>query len=330
MASINDVAKKAKVSKSTVSLVINKNGYVSEQTRERVEKAIEELGYTPSRLAQGLSKRHSGLVAVVVPDVAHPYFSTLVKSIEQRLAVREYMTIVCSAKENEATERWYVDMLNRKIVDGIITAGHTIDQEAYRDSGRPIVSVDRYISDSIPIVQADHEQAALLAGQLLCEAGCKRVAHFVGTPGIDVQSHRFNQALEEYLEKSGIEAVQVYVGHNAFRFSEYEQCARNFFESAEPVDAIVGVDALILACLQQAYERKIPVPEKLKMISYDGTYITRLHTPVITAIVQPIEEIGIRAADRIVERINGNENGGGKEVLPVFVQRGETCVKVPK
>lgn len=325
MASINDVAKLAKVSKSTVSLVINKTGYVSEETRSRVEAAIQELEYTPSRLAQGLSKNHSGLIAVVVPDVAHPYFSTLIRSIEQRLAQQEYMTILCSAKENEVTERWYVEMLNRKIVDGIITAGHTIDQEAYKKSERPIVSVDRYISDTIPIVQADHSQAARFASELLLRAGCQKVAHFVGLPDIDVQSHIFNKNLEEYLVKAGVKVTPIFINHNTFHFSEYIDQANRFFESQNQVDGIVGVDASILACFQRAVQQNISVPEKIKMVAYDGTYLTRMHTPIITSVVQPIEQIGECAADLIVRIIQGHTPEKKKYIFPVHIREGGTC-----
>ena len=308
-----------------MSLVINKSGYVSEATRERVEMAIKELDYTPSRLAQGLSRNHSGLIAVVVPNVAHPYFSVLVKSIEQKLAEQEYMTIVCSAKENEATERWYVEMLNRKIVDGIITAGHTIDQEAYRKSSRPIVSIDRYISDAIPIVQADHRGAATSACGLLVNAKCKKVAQFVGTPDIDVQSDMFNRYLEEMLTKEGVEVIPVPIGHNTFHISEYESCVERAFRSIQNVDGIVGVDATVLACYQQAVLRGIEVPAQLKLVAYDGTYLTKLHSPVITSVVQPIEKIGECAADVIVQIIRGNEPVKSKYVFPVSIQKGGTC-----
>lgn len=325
MASIRDVAKLAKVSKSTVSLVINNTGYVSEDTRARVEKAIAELEYKPSRIAQGLSTNRSGLIAVVVPDVAHPYFSTLVKSIEQKLAAQEYMTIVCSAKENESIEKWYLEMLNHKIVDGIITAGHTIDLDEYKKSSRPIVSIDRNISESIPIVQADHRAAASAACELLVNAKCRKVAQFVGTPDISVQSDLFNQCLAKMLLEKGIEVVPISIGYNTFHISEYEECVKKSFDIIKRVDALVGVDAVILASYKLAVHAGIQVPQQLKMIAYDGTYLTRLHTPVITSIVQPIEKIGECAAELIVQIIKGQPVQQKQYMLPVSVQSGETC-----
>ena len=324
LASINDVAKLAKVSKSTVSLVINNNGYVSDETREKVQKAIKELNYIPSRLAQGLSKNHSGLIAVVVPDAAHPYFSTLIKSIEQELASKEYMTIVCSAKQNEKNEQWYIEMLNRKIVDGIITAGHTIDQNAYKNSSRPIVSIDRYINDNIPIVRADHEKAAKLAADKLLSLGCKNIFHFSGTPNIDVQSDIFNDILHQTLTQAKVNVNSVYIGHNTFHISEYKKASDELFNRFSNIDAVVGVDAAIAFCLKKAYEKKISVPEKLKLLAYDGTYITKLHTPVIYAICQPIEQIGECAAQLIVKIINEEKLEKMQYILPVHFENGQT------
>lgn len=325
MSSINDVAKLAHVSKSTVSLVINRSGYVSEETRKKVEDAIEKLNYTPNRLAQGLSKKNSGQIAVVVPDVSHPYFSALVKSIEQQLARKEYMTIICSAKENEETERWYVEMLNRKIVDGIITAGHTIDMSAYKSSIGAIVSVDRYINEMIPIVMADHRQAAEMAAEMLIKAQCRRVAHFVGSSDIEVQSHSFNEKIDEIFHSKGVETVPFAIGYNSFNEDEYINSAKNLFDSGEIFDGVVGVDSSILACYREATARGISVPSELKLVSYDGTFITRLHTPVISSVIQPIGEIGKCAADLIVSQLAHKKLKKMKYVLPVSTQKGETC-----
>ena len=95
MASINDVAKKANVAKSTVSLVVNNSGYVSAKTRAKVEEAMRELNYVPSQLAKNLSSRRSNIVGIVMPDVMHPFFATFIKYAELKLFHYGYMTMVC-------------------------------------------------------------------------------------------------------------------------------------------------------------------------------------------------------------------------------------------
>lgn len=324
MASINDVAKLAKVSKSTVSLVINDTGYVSAETRARVEQAIKELNYIPSKLAQNFSKQNSGIVAVVVPDIEHPFFATLIKYIEKTLSKQQYMTLVCSAKGGEDTEKRFVDMLNRKMVDGIIMGGHTLDIDEYKKSSRPIVSIDRYINDEIPILHSDHLLAAELACEALVSAGCKCVVQFVGTKKVAIQSDNFNQACIRLLEEKGVKVELLHLRHNSFSVEEYEATAKRLFIEYPEVDGIIGVDLSVLACMQEAQKRNIEIPKDVKILAYDGTYLTRTNSPVITSIVQPIDKIGERAAEIVLDIINGKKIQEKNIVFPVTLQAGET------
>lgn len=324
MASINDVAKLAGVSKSTVSLVINDTGYVSNETRVKVESAIEKLNYIPSKLAQNFSRQNSGIIAVVVPDIEHPFFATLIKYIEKKLSKKQYMTMVCSAKGGEDTERRFVDMLNRKMVDGIIMAGHTIDIEEYRKSSRPIVSIDRYINDEIPILHSDYVQAATLACDKLVSAGCKCVIQFVGTKKVAIQSDNFNQICVKLLEEKGVRVELLHLRHNSFTVEEYETAAKRLFMEYPDVDGIIGVDLSVLACMQEIQRRNLSVPKDIKVLAYDGTYITRSNTPVITSIVQSVDKMGEKAAELVLALIDGEKLNEKNIVFPVHLQEGDS------
>ena len=105
MASIKDVAKRAQVAKSTVSLVVNQTGYVSDETRAKVEQAIQELNYTPSQLGRNLSKNRTNLIGISIPDVSHPFFGTLVKYIEEALYQKGYKTMLCATVEKVNMEQ---------------------------------------------------------------------------------------------------------------------------------------------------------------------------------------------------------------------------------
>lgn len=326
MPSIKDVAKKAGVSKSTVSLVINDNGYVSKETKEKVEAAIKELNYIPSKLAQNFSRQHSGIVAIVVPDIMHPFFSTYIKYAEKELFSKGYMTMVCSIVGREENEKKYIDMLNRKIVDGIIMAGHSLDIDEYKKSTRPIVSIDRFLCDEIPVVHSNHKQAAQLACDCLIRAGCKNVVQFVGSGKVKMESDLFNCYCEEILTQNGVEVNSINVGHNTFTIEEYEEAAYRLFEKYSNVDGIIGVDLSILSCLKMANEKRILVPQDLKLIAFDGTYVTRSHSE-ITSVVQPIEDIAKHSVRLIVDKIQGREINENNVVLDVVLQKGETVFK---
>ena len=120
MASIRDVAKKANVGAATVSRVLNNSGYVSEETRQKIEDAMKELNYTPNELARQLFYKKTGIVAVLVPTVGHPFFSDFVDKTEKELYKKGYKTMVCNTIKEENAELDYLDMLNRHIVDGVI------------------------------------------------------------------------------------------------------------------------------------------------------------------------------------------------------------------
>ena len=163
MAKIKDVAKLANVSPSTVSLVLNNKGYVSEATRAKVQAAVKELNYVPSEVARNLSLNRTNIIGVIIPDIAHPFFAALLHEIEIALYRYGYKTMICSTGEKENSELVFLDMLRRHTMDGLIVGAHALHLESYRDIDLPIVAFDRFINDSIPIVRADHNQGGTMA-----------------------------------------------------------------------------------------------------------------------------------------------------------------------
>ena len=131
MASIRDVAQRAGVGVGTVSRVLNGNGYVAEDTRKKIETAISELEYTPNELARNLFRNKTGLIGVLVPDLDHPFFSSFVRETEIALYKKGYKAMVCNTIGNSSREMDYLNMLDRNMVDGIITGSHTLHVEEY-------------------------------------------------------------------------------------------------------------------------------------------------------------------------------------------------------
>lgn len=166
MASIGDVAKLAGVSRSTVSLVCNNKGYVSDETRKKIEKAMKELNYIPSELGRNLKMQKSGIVGIIVPDIAHPFFSTFIKYAEKELYSRGYKALVCGTAGREDVEEAYLQMLDRRTMDGVIMGAHSLKKERYLKIDRPIVTIDCYLADYIPTVHVDKRQVAEKAASL--------------------------------------------------------------------------------------------------------------------------------------------------------------------
>ncbi len=141
MVGMRDVARKAGVSLSTVSLVVNGTGYVSAEMRGRVEAAMRELDYIPNELARNLYSGRTSLIGVIVPTIRHPFFSTLTASLQRAFAARGLRTMLCSTADAEGGEVEYVDMLRRRMMDGIVMGAHTSHAPDYWTSiGRPVVA----------------------------------------------------------------------------------------------------------------------------------------------------------------------------------------------
>ena len=327
MASINDVAKKAGVAKSTVSLVINNSGYVSEETRKKVEKAIEELHYQPSQLGRNLSNNRTDLIGVIIPDISHPFYGAFVKYVEEALYKKGYKTVVCATVERENMEQEFLSMLKRHAMDGIIMGAHSLLQEQHMQLREPVVAFDRNLGDKIPLIQADHIAGGAMAAKKLLESGCKKVVQISGARIVNTPAHEYHVVFEEAFRQAGLTVQNVIMPHNAFAEEDFALTAKEVFEKYPDADGIFGADLVILACMREARKRGRMVPEQVKMVAYDGTSVTRQGERIIDAVVQPVWDIAYACADTIDQLVKQCGIEDNRVLFPVKYQKGETVEK---
>lgn len=325
MASIGDVAKLAGVSRSTVSLVCNNKGYVSDETRKKIEKAMKELNYIPSELGRNLKMQKSGIVGIIVPDIAHPFFSTFIKYAEKELYSKGYKALVCGTAGREDVEEAYLQMLDRRTMDGVIMGAHSLKKERYLKIDRPIVTIDCYLADYIPTVHVDKRQVAEKAASLFLEKNRKKVVQLVSSHTIKNYEDEKEKVFREMLQKKGCEVVDISVGYNTFTTEKYQDAAARAFETCNDMDGILGVDMAAAACMREAQLRGRKVPEDLSIVAIDGTYITKIGPEILTAIVQPIEEMAQKLVSMIILQIEGKKIEEVESIFGVTVQSGETC-----
>ncbi len=324
MANIKDVARLAGVSTSTVSLVLNHKGYVSEATREKVEAAVRQLHYVPSEVARNLSLNRTNLIGVIIPDVAHPFFASLLHEIELSLYRYGYKTMVCSTCEKENAELAFLDMLRRHTMDGLIIGAHALHLESYQRIKLPIVAFDRFLSREIPIVKADHIQGGRLAAEALLRRRPRHVVQIAGSPGINTTAHAHEDAFAETIQAAGIRLDSVIMPDNAFRPEDFAAAAGEIFERYPDADAISGTDLGAIYAVREGQQRGRRIPEDLSVVAYDGTYLTRLGPKVLTAVVQPLPALGQKAAEAIISLIR-KEPLPSLEPLAMGFQTGETA-----
>lgn len=335
MVGMRDVAKRAGVSLSTVSLVVNASGYVSQDMRRRVEQAMQELDYIPNELARNLYRGRTGMIGVIVPTLRHPFFATLVSALQGRLAKHDLQTLLCSTADADTGEAEYVSRLRRHMMDGIIMAAHTDHPADYWTSiGRPVVAFDRALGDTIATVRSDHEQGGrLVAGQLIA-SGARRVV-MVGGPRSQFDDRgggattfptvRYFQTLAEQLEAAGIRHEYVECGAVA-DVEGYARTVHALFDRLDesrsdgdaahaagvvPVDAVVGSDVVAACAVKEAFTRGLRVPRDLQIIGYDGTCLADCAGLSLTVVKQDFSTLAERLATHIVDAVN-RADGRGK------------------
>lgn len=322
MATIQDVAKYAHVGAATVSRVLSGNGYVKDATRERVLKAIDELNYTPNEMARNLFYQKSGIVAVIVPEVSHPFFAEFLNATEVALTNNGYQAMICNTWCEKNHELRCLEMLKQRRVDGIIFAAHSLDVEQYQGIDRPIVALDRDLNPDIPCIAANHWEGGRLAAEELIRAGCKSVLQFRDNGTVSTPSNKRYDVFEEIMAQHGIPCYSFEMDWNVFSAEYYHQITEHILEEHPDVDGIFATDETAMAVMCRAVELGKRIPEDLKIVAYDGTRATCFASPSLTMIVQPIQALAEKSVSLIVNRIQGVNTEKGTIVLPVTLRKG--------
>jgi len=326
MAGIKDVAKKAGVGVGTVSRMLNNNGYVAEETRKKIECAMQELDYAPNELARQLFRKQTGIVAVLVPNVSSPFFAQFVDNAQDALYDAGYKMMLCNTAREKNAELEYLDMLKRHVVDGVITGVHSLNVQAYENVHKPIVALDRYIGDNIPVVSVDHKLGGRLAAETLISNGCKKVLHFRGSTAIRSPYHERHIEFERVMEKNHIQTYIYEMEWGRFEPRYYREAVADALTKCNDFDGVFAVDQMAIECMNETIRRHRKVPQDVKFIAYDGTFITEIVEPKLTAIVQPIKELAIESVRLLKNLIEGKTYEKKQVVLSVKLREGNTTI----
>lgn len=323
MASIRDVAVRAGVGIGTVSRTLNNSGYVSEETRLRIMKAVEEIGYKPSAIATNMVKKRTGIIGVMVPNLEHPFFAKIMKHIENELYKQGYKCLICNTLDIVNRQKSFIDMLDSRAVDGIISCVDELPDFSNSTRGA-IVSFDRNSEAGVPIVRSDHEMGGRLVAELFIKKGCKKVCQF--TAGLDKKRtvNIRHEVMKEVLEEAGVEVISVITAWDALSYSYNKEMVHNYWDIIERVDGIMTTDIGALSCLAVAQKKGFRIPNDLCIVAYDGTEITELSYPELTVIQQNCPEIARRCVETVIKMIDG-EKVPELELVPVkLIERGTT------
>lgn len=319
---LEDVAKLAGVSPTTVSRVLNNRGYISEKTRKKVEDAIKELNYYPNDIARSLFKKRTNFIGLILPTINNPFFSELALYIENICSNYGFKVILCNSLGQLEKEKSYAEMLIRHQVDGMIVCSYNRGIEAYKNPKLPIVAIDHYLSPTIPVIGSDNYEGGRLAVQHLIDVGCKSIIHINGPFDLETPTQNRRKAYEDLVEKP-----ITYELNNLFNEEATAATIRQIFNDYPETDGIFASDDLIAAtCLKVAQELHIDVPKQLKVVGYDGTQTVSSLLPQLTTIRQPIEDIAKTAVIKLNEIIEETQKDKTMEIiLPVQLVKNRTA-----
>jgi len=326
VAGIKDVAKRANVGVGTVSRMLNNSGYVAEETRKKIELAMKELNYTPNELARNLYHKRTGIIAVLVPNVTTPFFAEFVDHLEAELYTTGFKMMLCNTAKEKNAELEYMDMLNRHIVDGAITGVHSLDAEQYRKIHKPIVALDRYLGEHIPMVAVDHKEGGRLAAETLIRNGCRKVLHFRGSTVFESPYHERHIEFERVMKERGVQTYSYELKWNRFEFGYYREAIAEIFSKELDFDGVFGVDLLAIECMNEIIRQNRRVPQDVKIVAYDGTFVTDLVEPKLTVVVQPIKDLAKETVRLLSDLVNGKEYKDKRVVLGVRLREGNTTI----
>lgn len=326
MASIRDVAKLAGVGVGTVSRVINDTGYVSKEAKEKIQAAMKELDYTPNELARNLFRNKTGIIAVLVPTISHPFFAEFVDNVEVELHDRGYKTMICNTSKEKNYESLYLQMLKQNVVDGVITGVHSLDVQEYVNMNRPIVALDRFISDEIPVVSVDHRRGGFLAARELIRCGCKNVVQIMEAKSVQSPARHRHIVFEREMKEHSIDIYTYELEWNKFDSKYFDIVAKRALEEHPDADGMFGTDLVALSYMKIAQEKGKRIPKDLKVVAYDGTMATEVVFPGITVIKQPIDRLAKETVRLMIHKIEGNDCDMRLELEPVLVRNGSTKI----
>lgn len=309
---INDIASRTGVSKSTVSRVLCNDPHVSKAAREKVLACAKELNFEPNYFAQGLKTKHSGTIAYFIPSIEIMIYPAIVQAVEKAAMDRGYTLLLCDILEDKKFALDYVRKLLSRSVDGFIfstaleESSLDIEINAALDSGLPCLNLLRSSDHDMPSVVCDNALGGRLAVEYLVSKGRRRIAYVQGQEELRLYRSRL-EGYREQLETCGIpvEESLIWNGYENFERVAIENVKRNIQKGIVPDAIFCASDPLALDAIYALTDIGLKVPEDVAVVGYDNIPIAEMLNPRLTTVAQPFAEMGRSAVDLLVDMIEG-------------------------
>ncbi len=331
---IKDVARRAGVSSATVSRVLSNHPHVSPETREKVLRAIEELGYRPSRVARSLRAQRSRIIGLIISDIQNPFFTALVRAVEDVAYEHDYAIFLGNSDEDIEKEGLYVEVMRAEHVAGVVISP---TQEDYSPAqhlvalGIPVVTIDRAVRGlAVDSVLVDNVGAAYTLVDHIIKDGHTRVAAVVGIPEATTGRERF-EGYRRALEDNGLPLDERLVRRGLPKEHVGYEMTRELLHLPQPPTALfTGNNLLTLGALRAIREAGLHIPDDIALVAFDELDWMPLFEPALTVAAQPTYELGRQATELLLKRIGGWDEAPRKVVLTPTIHIRRSCAPHPE
>lgn len=309
--SINDIANRLNISKTTVSFILNgkaKEKRISDQLTQRVLALVEEVGYRPNHLAQSLRTGKTKILGLMVEDISNAFFAGIAKIIEDTASRFGYRIIYCSTENKKERTQEFLNMFDIMGVDGyIITPPGNIEPDLKRliEKGKEVVLFDRHFTDvATDYVVVNNQESTYNGTQHLVHQGYKNIA-FITLHSDQSQMEARLKGYQQAIQEHRLAEQVCKLPYLSLNYESYVQRIIQFLNESSEIDALLfGTNYIGISGLEALARLKVDIPNQMAVMSFDDTDLFRIHRPSITAIAQPLETIAQTIISTLIDNID--------------------------
>jgi LacI family transcriptional regulator len=330
---LQDIADHLHVTKVTVSKALRDHPDISLKTKELVLEEVKNLGYVPNFIARNLSAKKSNTIGLVVPKVAHFFFSSIIESIYNQAYQNKYEIIMAVSQEDPEKEKQHIQTLLSMRVDGLLVSvsERTVDHTIFamiRDRGVPLVFFDRVIEHlGLSTVTSDDRNGSRELIRHIIQAGYTKIAHFAGYAHTNI-GHERRAGFQQAMREANLEIRPEWIVEGGFSVKDGYQNFCQLIRTGNLPQIIFAVSyPTALGIYTAAEENGISIPEDIDVVCFGGSDFNRFISPSLTYVDQPTLELGCKALEILFDAIQNPENFQEQHiVLPTKIIQGQTCI----
>ncbi|QKJ89014.1 Transcriptional regulator [Paramixta manurensis] len=329
-ATMKDVAERAGVSTATVSRALMNPEKVSAVTRQKVEQAVIDTGYSPHALARNAKRSESRTIMVIVPDICDPFFSEMIRGVEVTAAKQGYLVLIGDCAHQNQQEKSFMNLMLTRQIDGMVLLGSQVPFDTGVEEQRnlpPMVMANEFAPElELPTVHIDNLTAAFEAVNHLWQLGHRRIACIAGPEEMPLCHYRL-QGYIQALRRNGLTIDPEYIVRGDFTFEAGCTAFRRLMALPNPPDALFcHSDIMALGAMSQAKSLGLRVPQDISLVGFDDIELSRYSDPQLTTVAQPRFDIGREAMLLLLEQLQGKTVSSGSRLLDFELKvRGSTA-----